>query len=90
MVREYSVSNEVKELVEKIISLGLEVNCFTDKSVFLDFSGHVNQLTVRVGPDKDKYFNERIFESGFYLEDNDAAYELQEILNEFQKYLDEE
>lgn len=90
MVREYSISDEVKESVEKAMSLAIEVNCFTDKSVFFEFHGHVNQLSVRVGPDKDKDFTDKIFESNFYLEDSDAAYELQEVLNEFQNYLDDE
>lgn len=88
--RDYSISDEVKALVEEVMSAALEVNCFTVKAVFVNFSGHVNQLEVRVVPDKNKGFTERIFSSAFYLENSDASYKLAEVLSELKKYLDEE
>ncbi|WP_026859381.1 hypothetical protein [Jeotgalicoccus psychrophilus] len=90
MVRDYSITDEIKELTEKVMSLGLEVNRFTDKSVFINFHGHVNELNVRVGFDKESNFTHKIFESSFYLEGYGVVNELEEILEVFQNYLDEE
>jgi len=52
--KEYKYNAKIASYLAEIMSLAFEVNCKTDCAVFVDFSGHVDQLEVRIGLGKDK------------------------------------
>jgi hypothetical protein len=54
ILKEFKIHSEIQEKLSKIIGLVYKINCETDYAVFCDFSGHTNQLDIRINRDKDK------------------------------------
>lgn len=54
------------KLLREVMGLVEKINNTTDHAVFLDYSGHVSLLNVRVGKSKEEYQN-KILDCSFYL-----------------------
>jgi hypothetical protein len=66
---------EKQKLVAEILQLAMAVNFQTDYCVFVDFSGHVSELTIRIVESKENY-KERVCTSRTYL---DRDYTMQRL-----------
>ena len=86
--------NKIMQLVLDIMRLGVEISKNTKTDVFVDYSGHVDQLSVRIyedGWEKDKEYYSR----DVYLNETEHRTEediieiLEEIYAELSKYKEE-
>lgn len=73
----------MENLLQKIIAKAYEVNEYTDHTIFLDFSGHVKWLQVKIYIKgwKEKYPD---IKKRAYLYNNDAIKQLEDILQELE------
>jgi hypothetical protein len=57
---------EKQKLISEIMQLAMAINFQTDYCVFVDFSGHVDELSIRIVESKENY-KERVCASSTYL-----------------------
>lgn len=62
-MKTYKYNVEIGEKLSKILGLVYRVNTETDYALFCDFSGHTNQIGVRLSKDKDEHCTERLGET---------------------------
>lgn len=75
----------MENILEKIMLKAYKINKETKHKIFINFSGHVNSLNVRIyingwGANKEPNIDEDI-----YLDENNVIKKLEEILREFEK-----
>lgn len=75
----------MENILEKIMLKAYKINKETKHKIFINFSGHVNSLNVRIyrngwEPNKEPNIDEDIF-----LDKNNVIKKLEEILREFEK-----
>lgn len=75
----------MEELLQKIIIKAYEVNKNTKHSVFLNFSGHVNLLSVNYHKNGWKASSDPDYRKEVYLNEKYADIELEQILNDIEK-----
>lgn len=75
----------MKELLQKIILKVYEINEETKHTVFLDFSGHVNKLEIRIYEKGWKVEEDATLKKEAYIDESDSKEQLKEILKELEK-----
>ncbi len=75
----------MKELLQKIILKVYEINEETKHTVFLDFSGHVNKLEIRIYEKGWKDEEDATLKKEAYIDESDSKEQLKEILKELEK-----
>ena len=60
-----AIMGEVKAKLPLLFALAIEKNTNTNKSVFINFSGHVNKLDITIGLNKDKPRTKILFEENW-------------------------
>jgi len=79
--KEYKYNVKIADYLAKIIRLAFEVNCKTDYSVFVRFSGHVDNFEVEIGEGKNKREWEiKIGRANIYLVSLDEPKEVEKTL----------
>lgn len=62
---------EKQKLIAEIIQLAMAINYQTDYCVFVDFSGHVNWLDIKIAESKENY-NKQVCTSHIVLKRDNA------------------
>lgn len=75
----------MKELLQKIILKVYEINEETKHTVFLDFSGHVDKLQIRIYEKGWKDEEDATLNKEAYLDESTSKEQLKEILKELEK-----
>ena len=75
----------MEELLKKIILKVYEVNKNTKHSIFLNFSGHVNELSVNYHINGWTKGSNASYRKEVYLNEKYADIELEQILNDIEK-----
>ena len=85
------MKKEIKEKVMKIMDLALEINSREKNTVFVDFSGHTNEICVHAYENGWEHWvktgegRKKLNESYLYLDSDDCVKKLDNLIEKLKK-----
>lgn len=75
-----------EEIILKLMQLALKIESETDKCVFINYSGHVDSIEVRIAESK-KNYNNWLYDSRIYFDECNFLEKFNKLCESLKRYL---